>query len=292
MSYREKNGTPIVRRIDRPGDADATLRAAVLLAGNLARDEASELAKMLRKKGPAAEAPAASAADPELESDADFPRDPESERDLERMGRTLAWYTGHKRELRETFAWTTVGVGAAMLVGGFVVGLTQKWNEGSVWVGAGFGVGLVGPLAQPNGKLDELRTYYDQDRVSGRPARMVRDDLEAMWLRAAHRERTLRLVGGFLELVVVGAVVASEAWLRSTYSVSSTAPIDPFAVGVGTAALGISVIAFSGPGPVEAALGSYSRATGRLARSEDAPRRPLRLSPIVGAGVLGVRGSF
>ena len=227
VSYREKNGTPIVRRIDRPGDADATLRAAVLLAGNLARDEASELAEMLRRKGPAAEAPAASAADPELESDADFPRDPESERDLERMGQTLAWYTSHKRTLRETFAWTATGVGFAMIVGGLALSLSNEGNAGAALTGAGLGVGLVGPRAEPDGKLDELRTYYDRDRVSGRPPRMVRDDLESMWLHAARRERTLRLVAGVVDLVVVGATVATEVWLATTYAASRIRRLPP-----------------------------------------------------------------
>ena len=60
VSYREK-AAPIVRRIDLPPDKEATIRAAVMLAGNLARDEASELAEMLRKKVAASEEKAVSA---------------------------------------------------------------------------------------------------------------------------------------------------------------------------------------------------------------------------------------
>lgn len=292
VSYREKNGTPIVRRIDRPGDDDATLRAAVLLAGNLARDEASELAEMLRKKAPAPEVVAASAADPELESDADFPRDPESERDLERMGQTLVWYTSHKRTLRETFAWTAGGVGFAMAIGGLVLSLSNEGNAGSALTGAGLGVGLVGPRAEPDGKLDELRTYYDRDRVSGRPPRMVRDDLESMWLRAARREHTLRLVAGVVDLTAVGATVAADVWLQTTYPSRSNGSFYAFSVGIASAALGLSIIALSGPGPVEVALGSYERATGRRVAKHDSRGGRPALSLTLGVGVLGVRGTF
>jgi hypothetical protein len=53
VEYRG-DAEPITRRVELPEDADATERAAVLLAGNLARDEASELAAALRKPKEAA----------------------------------------------------------------------------------------------------------------------------------------------------------------------------------------------------------------------------------------------
>src|SRR5260370_19236248 len=107
---------PIVRKVDLPGSAQATERAAVLLAGNLARDEAGELAAELRKSKATAQAtPSASAA---REAN---PEDEKVIRDLDALGVSLAHEirAGRSRE------------SAAGLLGGLGVGL---WGPGSVWL--------------------------------------------------------------------------------------------------------------------------------------------------------------
>jgi hypothetical protein len=291
VSYREKAG-PIVRTIDLPADPDAALRAAVLLAGNLARDEASELADMLRKKTPAATAAAAGAADPELESGDDPGNDPAAERDVEQMGLTLSRYADDRRTLRTAFGLAAMGVGLGMESACFYSSWQGKNNACLVLLGTGLSMVTVGAQAFTNGRLDVLRRYYERDRASGRPSWMVRDDLEAMWLSSARSERRWRLIGGWVgiagfgtELVLFGVLAAETHSLEVTMA--------SFYVGLGGALLGPAIVMLSGPGATEASLRSYERATGRSVWRDRAASIAPTLSPAPGGGgVVGVVGRF
>lgn len=104
VSYRGDSDEALVRRVDLPGDAEATLRAAVLLAGNLARDEATEIVAELRKPKPpaAGSSPAAPPASPTPPAPA-LSASASDEQELalsEYLGRLLGYYAARDRRVR------------------------------------------------------------------------------------------------------------------------------------------------------------------------------------------------
>jgi hypothetical protein len=113
VSYRGAGAEALVRSVDLPGDAEATLRVAVLLAGNLARDEATEIVAELRKPKAAAPAtvPVASAPVPSAQPPSS---DAEELARSERLRRLLAAYAVRDRHTRLALAWSVLAVGVAV----------------------------------------------------------------------------------------------------------------------------------------------------------------------------------
>jgi hypothetical protein len=291
VSYREK-GAPIVRRMDLPATADATMRAAVLLAGNLARDEASELAGMLRKRAPAPKRASGELQTDELiEPEQAAPAvDPHAERDLALAKGTIGFYAHHNRGLKAALGWTLFGAAVGASGTGVYLMVEQRRTDFVLpLLGVGAGVSIAAIPLFPNGRLDLLERYYERDAATGRPPQLVRDDLEAQWLASARTERKWRRVLAWTEgiLFAAGAALSAPAIVSSPTNVEYwLAPF--YLTGVTAPALAINI----GPGPIEASLHAYERSTGRAIWREGAPRIEPAVAPTLGGGTVGLSGRF
>ncbi len=301
VSYREQ-GAPVERSIDLPRDAKSVARAAVLLAGNLARDQAQELLAELRKKeapegsGQAEATPltatpergrADSAVDTQLAGEA---------RDVERIGAMLASAADSSRSGRTAVAWAVIGAGLLAEAGGIYLGVSGHSDAGLVLDFGSLALFPIGFSLLPNGRLDQLRTYYDEDRALGRPAWMVRDDVERLWVREAQSEHRSRrfagwfgTLGGAFMLTVGGIAIADTA--------SNGADHSQLAWESGALLCGLTTVAWgvqnlNSDGPVESALHDYELASARHVPVSGQLDVGPRLSLVSGGGVLGVGGRF
>jgi hypothetical protein len=299
VSYRE-NGAPLTRSVALPGDAGAIAQEAVLLAGNLARDEAAELlADLGRNRATAATTPAP--AQPTVEEQAAAQTAVDA-RDLERMRVALTPYTPADRSARIAVAWTIQGLA---LLG---AGATLYWEfshsfHADTWAGVASSTLLccwVFPLAQsflPSADLDVLREYYEKDRATGRPAGMVLDDVEEQWVAAARVERGRRRFSGWLTLSGGALIVALGAYeIQMAGSAGNGAG---YFYGYGGAELASGVFAFGWgahiiltEGPIESALSKFREASGRPIGDVGRLVVEPRMAFVPGGGVLGLGGSF
>jgi hypothetical protein len=286
VTYRG-GAVPIVRRIDLPSDRAAVEREAVLLAGNLARDEAGDLVTELRKARPAAPPP--TPADSSSQDDAET-------RELDRLGQTLKAHAREARGSRLIVAKVLIGGGViAVATGVTVVAVSGHFGDGTwFWIG-GETMFVAGLVAMPGG-FDKLADYYDSARASGLPPAAVRDDVEHVWLVAARSEHSRRkgigglgiLAGTFPALfAVAGLGLALENKLPSS-------DVVPFAAlgAVGAGCLGVGIGYLASDGPLESALHAYEASSGRKV-----PRlSQVELFPAVnmarGGGGVGLGGRF
>lgn len=308
VSYRE-DGDRITRAVDLPPSPDATARAAVLLAGNLARDEAGELAAELRRRAPAPEehpvaAPTAATPPKETVEEETDPDEAAARRDLDRMHQTLSRYAGSHRTA--LFVVGAAAIGLAEAAQGTAIYLAGQRNErGTPTYGSLPLVlqGFWGPLlvtgiwtvVQPL-TLKPVEDYYSRDLATGRPATLVREDVEARWRRAARTEESLRHVGGGV-LAVGGAGAAIVFTVLATQadqgSLNHAAVMGDASLAVaGVVEMGIGLLFFFNDGPVAAALHAYERASGREVPTGSAPEVGLRVIPATGGGALGIGGTF
>jgi hypothetical protein len=286
VSYRE-HGAPITRAIDAPDEPEAMVRAAVALAGNLARDEAGELLQELRNGkngGPAALQPPASAMSGDAGTD-------DSELRRDRLGAVLAYHTEDRRTLRTVLGWSIVGAALVAEGVGAYLAIHDHNDVGMVLL---FGSETAVPLGLtllPNAKLDEIRTYYEHDRATGRPAEAVVDDVEDRWLREARSERSLRTFAGWADLVLGALVLACDGLLIADEAKTPN-PSYGMAAGFmvsGGVAVGYGLHLLVTEGPVESSLHEYERASGH--RVWGAGIRP-RVSLLPGGFALGLGGGF
>lgn len=311
VSYREGE-MPVTRRIALPGDPEAVSRAVVVLAGNLARDEGSELAAELRKSRRAEDAatsPGAGAdTSPRTTAGAGIPpqsqaaiqtEDAEAVQDVDRMGRVLAYATGHDRTLRAVAGWSLFGLGLGAAGVGAYLTLTKQGGATPLilLLDAFPTLQAIGLELVPSAELDKIASYYERDRATGRAAPLVRRDLELLWRQAAHREHSMRrlfgwmgIVGGTLVLGLVAAAFVSE--LHQGPVPSHDVALDAILAGAGAVPLGYGIYAITTDGPVESALDAYERGSGRSVSPGGGGDVGLRISPVPGGGTLGVGGSF
>ena len=196
VSYREHAAT-ITRSIDLPGDPAATARAAVLLAGNLARDEAGELVAALRKEKPPADA--ASATGPASVE----PVDDETGK-LARLGATLEFHAHNGHSLRLAIEWTMLLAGIATEGVGLGLALEGHSDAGQLLLQGGLGLTLSSVFVAP-GHFEELTQYYAHARATGPTPELAREDVEQAWLRVARKEHWNRKFLGWTETVLGGA---------------------------------------------------------------------------------------
>ncbi len=271
----EGGEAPITRRIALPEDGPAIERAAVLLAGNLARKEGDELAASLRKAKPA----------PPPSSDAIQAR-----RDLDTLGEMVA--AGRKAShVRRAVEWALLGAGGMMqLVAPIVLSPNQAGY--AVLSAAGDALILSSSLLL-TGDFDALAEAYEDRGVSW--PREARDDLEARWLAEAGRERTRRRIVGW-SLAVLGTASAGISAALAVHSLQESPPesIGSEAIGIGAGAAGVAIGMYlaTTPGLLETTLHDYERATGRAARAPATVAwRPVFV-PAPGGGMVGVGGTF
>jgi hypothetical protein len=286
VSYREA-AAPITRSIDLPGDPSETTREAVLLAGNLARDEAGELVAALRKSTPAPQATSEPTPAPAGRIDEDTAK-------LDRLGATLE---SHARGygLRTGLMWALQGVGLA--IEGVGLGLSFTGHDaGLVLVEGGVGLVLAGSLVAPP-NFDNLVQYYAHARAIGLPPDLARQDVEQAWLRVAHFEHRSRRIVGW-SAIVLGSISAGwSTWFLvasqpPSASTRSAVPVAAGSLAVDAVGLALGVTLVTTEGPVESALHDYEGAAGHEVVQGVATAIGPRVWATPGGAVAGVGGRF
>jgi len=270
VSYRARSA-PIVRDVALPDDAAGAVRAAVVLAGNLARDEASDLADELRKR---AQKPAPPKAAPTSNDEA-------------RLRAVLAYNAEEARGGRRALGWSLFAAGVVS-AGAGVWATTHESREWGSWL-------------QTHGALFVGLGVYALTSTSDREALWLsRDDgveaIEARWAKLAEEEHRMRRVLSTWLVIASGvglAVGAVETYLSTTSSASDwEKTIGPLTVLTAGAGLAIGAYGLATDGPTESALRTYERSIGRKAWSMEAMAGGLRLSMVPGGAVVGVGGAF
>lgn len=303
VGYEGANGS-IERRVELPKGRDAVGRAAVMLAGNLARNEADELAALLHH-----------AKDPPR------PADPRADdrKELDRLGIVLeaASADAHGRAVAsgtlQALAWVSfaagIGLGTASMVSfthdqdaaAMVYGTTGSYVAASALFSAS--------SVLRAGNLDEVVALYEQERARESPS-VVRLRVEQAWKSVADEERTRRRSGALLGMIfgglgvsLVGGIatagLASEmqhfdlgSWNRASWQAA--------AVTVGSwvvfsTVTTTAIVTFATPGPTERALHAYEHDAGHtvVSMGQDASfrLRPLVL-PVRGGAMTGFGGVF
>jgi hypothetical protein len=256
VAYRARSEA-VTREMDLPDDPQTATRAAVVLAGNLARDEAGELAAELRKKrsdaaraAPPPMAPAAAADDREATA-----------RDA-RLLATLEYYAGSWKRTR-----LAAGVTFAIL--------------GGIAVGTGYGMSLGNGIASHGDVVESTGSAF---AALGVVTLLIRNPLERLaaadrngagaaatedaWVRAADTEHSARLGYG-IALVTVGAIAFGVGVFNAfdgvffPHDFDSRGEFTEELMATGGVCAAVGVISLATEGPVEGALRSYEAASGR-----------------------------
>jgi hypothetical protein len=175
VSYRTL-GAPLRREVDLPGDAAATSSTIVLLAGNLARNEAEDVLAEMRTTKPSVEskrqasAAAGSPVQDAFDAAAPEPKKPTALPELE--GSAVAWSStlalvnvgfelkspryrvavGDYGQFYFLTGFSGVGPHAADRFGvSFEVGMGPYFADGKVYFATGFGFSFVGRIAHGGG---------------------------------------------------------------------------------------------------------------------------------------------
>jgi hypothetical protein len=290
VEYRGQ-AEPITRRVELPADAEATERAAVLLAGNLARDEASELAAALRKPKETPPVGTESAVPEEV-----------SRAELARLGAALevgARSNRTRRTLADGALWT--GLGAVAASGGIAVygsSTNAGWTSDTSLALLQSSVALMAvSLVLRPASYDELGALYARERAQGLPASLIVDDVEHAWLRDVHREHsTRRLIGwlaigsGALEWVLSDLLIAART--QEPTGGPSWGGVAAWS-GIAATDITLGVYMVVTDGPLEHAFHDYETSVGRRIRSsESASLAPFVAPAPGGGGVAGLGGRF
>ncbi len=283
------------RTIELPDDDVAIERAAVLLAGNLARDEASDLAASLRR-APAPARPAAAAAAAEV----DEPDDDERLA-LTRLGDAIEEESARSQP-RLTLAEVAFGLGlgamgasAALNFYGLSTGSGWAPDAGLVLLQSGDALFASSILLRP-GSFEGLRTRLAQERADLLPPDEVRLDVEQAWARAAQIEHHDRRVYGWFVTGAGSLAVAATSFAFVGYfgqqarSGSMLAPLTGFAA-VSALDLAVGLELLLSDGPMESALRAYSSSADISPPGESARVMPT-VAPVAGGLVAGVGGRF
>lgn len=281
---------PLVRHVDLPGDREATTRIVALLAGNLGRDEADDLAASLRRRAPPqAPEPPPSASD-EREAAAD-----------NRLRRLLADYAAHDRTVRRATGWGLIA--GAVAAGGVSVyltvrGSTLRDDEASgvapEFTGLAGALGLLGglSLALPSA-FEKLSEADEAKDALGHRAARLREEVERQWRREADSARRFRIGYGVVATVLGAGLGGFDAWLLVSHQgpQSKAIAIDGAINVAGAAAsVGLGVVLLTTKSNVESRLEQYQR-------GEDLHRTELRdvrlqLAPVSGGAEIGLTGHF
>jgi hypothetical protein len=291
VSYLARQ-VPLTRTVDLPQDPGAIERAAVILAGNLARDEASELAASLRAQRPAAGAAAEApkAAEPLPPSHAEgwdqATPEPADRLEADRLQRTLDYLAEREHRTRLALAWTALAVGAAGIGAEAYLFSQPTGNRWPLPVTGSISVGFF---------LGGFFTFFEQTpfetlaayKREGGPVGVT----EETWARWASSEHRRRLVGGVVGLVASGAGVALAVWDYAG-GFSSDHTTGDFIAALSAVEILISAYVLTTDGPVESALHTYERSTGKVLSLDAASLGHLRLGVVPGGATAGFAARF
>jgi hypothetical protein len=298
VSWRE-NGQEIWRRMDLPRRRALVERATVLLAGNLARNEADELAAELRGDSKDAQFAALKR---KIEAE-DAAEEDEDEHAVDRLHDVLAHAEASNRVRRTANAWLTglgfasLGIGGGIGVYGLVSPQQPAWAKNFLFYGLDAHLAFLATaaLVRP-GSFDGIRRAFVAASRDGSP-RSVRDATEHAWLYVADAESNNRRVVGWFEAVGGVLLVGIDAsWIVSLTKTPQNSmgfgpAVTSMAAGVLGAASGISLITTDGP--VASALHEYERSSWHTVRLVETTGL---LSPVVvptpGGAMFGLEGSF
>lgn len=294
VAYRGAN-EPIMRRVDLPPDPAAIERTAVMLAGNLARDEGDELAQSLRKPKPTPEG-----------GDRATDGANEASRDFDRLGAALVSADGASRSKR---AWSVAleVTGGVAISGGLIIGSFSASSSGhtdvpllvggeAIFV-AGGALTAFSAALRP-GDYSGLIDRYQSWREYPKPAD-ARADLEQLWRESARREHRRRAIAGTLVFVSSGIALTGGVGVLCLAAVSPSrfgTPATGEAIGLlafGAAVAPFGVYMMKTDGDMASALHDYERAPDAMPAQRGAR---LSLQPIVaptaGGAFAGLSGEF
>lgn len=257
----------MTRTVDLPANPEAAQREAVLLAGNLGRDEASEIAAQLRHAAPPRPRDERSPR-PTAPIDDTLADDREAARKAAELQATLDYYAAQDRRARTAFAWACAGIGVGLA--GVIVAEPFVDRGGANFssdvstalaVAALPGASMVGTaviLALNETPLERLAEY---DRQGGGAQATA-----GAWARWAAHERSARRLGG-VALIVSGSL---EMALGALVALDSQSGLDPSTRtlegtalgGVGAAFTLWGIAQLTSAGPTETALHAFERAHG------------------------------
>ena len=278
VRYRAQ-AAPLTREVPLPDDSTAAMRAAVVLAGNLARDEASELADDLRKR----------AAKPSVPTKAPGAPPDDSSLDVARLDRTLAYQAQQARTARLAVGSSLLGLGAASLGSSIYVGARGGRDAGVTLGAIGIPFTVFGIYALAS--TSELESLWIMRQNGEHP-----DAVEARWAKLAESEHKNRRNASVLALVV-GAAALTYGTIQTVYAASATSPSDyakasgPVSLLGGAIYVLVGVYGLATDGPTESSLRLYERGIGRAIAPEALASR-FRLAIVPGGAVAGFGGSF
>jgi hypothetical protein len=287
MTYRPRDAPPVTRTIQLPEGDAAVVRAVAFLAGNLARDEASDLADALR-----AARSASSAGEP---ADASGPAGGDEEGVmLGHLRRVLDERAGAETGWRVAW-WAAEGAGVLAIGGMLAAEATHHGTLADALFIAGFPLTMGSLYFGYPGAYDALRSFsIEASHGELEPAR-VRRDVEQEWARRARREHLVRRVVGWTFVVLGGAVTAIDALTLVRDSKEPTISFEPAFIGLGLAGAAMTAAglehAFS-DGPLESGwrdyLASSTAPPSKVGLTGVGPRFVL----LPGGGALGLGGRF
>jgi hypothetical protein len=287
VTYRAR-AEPITRTIDLPGDRASIERGAVLLAGNLARDEADELAAELRRRP---------AAPPRT---ADDEQAAQAARDFERLGQALARQSergSRSRVASSVLLGAGLGVvGASLTLEIYGNATSQRWptDAAGIAVGGSLMLVLAGYAVAP-GNFDKLHELF-LSRRDTEELLSARLEVEQAWLHVARAERSNRRLYGYFGSAAgaVGGGLAGAGLIYAAQHPGASSELVPLSVdaALSAATLAWSVYLATTPGPVESALHEYEQSLGHEVREESSVGLVPVAAPVAGGAIVGLGGRF
>jgi hypothetical protein len=283
----QKLGTPVTRSVKLPANPDAVKRIAVALAGNVARDEASEI--LAAKKEPEAPSP---------------PTPPEESADKEaietaRLRTLLLRRADLERRTKQARGALDLAIGSALATGGILLlTLPRQPNETVGGAMTGFGIGYAGGgiitlAASGSSDHGELVAVLDKD---GRAAALRKwREMSDSARSARHTTSVVCVVLGALAIttgVLVGANSEPEYVGQSVRHVTSEVTMAGALVFAGVSLVAIAPLVWFTESPVETSYNTYAGATGMSATSRVLRRARASATPTQGGGMVTLGLSF
>ena len=282
MSFR-KTSARTTRTIDLPSYPALAEKTVVLVAGNVARDEASEaLARESSKVQPSAASTPSPTTGTARETAAAGDRDEGAE-----FARVRA-VVGYQASLARTRRWVIGGTYLALGVGAAtaaeVANATSSSSRRYDWLaGTGAGYAFLGglTLAGVFSSSESFERWLDREVAPGTSIEAVLDE----WHRRADKARTFRYgLGG----VVMAAAVTSLAW--GGYDLVSDGAAahrdtDQFLIAAGAGALLTGFALLMWESPIESSYETFVRASPK-------PKPIVSAGPLNGGGMVSVGATF
>jgi hypothetical protein len=281
VSYQARND-PVARTVDLPGDPEAAQKAAVVLAGNLGRDEASELAAALRHEPtrPSSEpnGPAVPGTTPPRSVPGTTPSvvdedEPDSDRFDQELRDALDYYAEQAHKKRVIGLWTsiTLGVFTSGIVASAPWIATSAPSSNSIEIAGAVG-GALGAIIVAEGlaitidstPIEKLDEYYRK----GGSAKTTTET----WVRYAANEHSYRRAAGVIGTIIGGLEFAlgvytaadrsSFASLGGPRTSSDDAVLSAFCLGAGSLFMVRGLENVTSDGPTETSLHAFEHGHG------------------------------